>query len=150
MLYVLWRNQNHIYCLTDAVKIHVDVSRQTASVIFATLHHEQIHVAVRSHLPADSRAKKNNLLRRGHLYDAPNNLAQLSSVYCRFAAHVLASNESYPIIASFTTREVECGCLPMTLSLQRGHDETVCHNLFAAGLSKEDRIAIGYRLLFIE
>src|SRR5262249_15691298 len=60
--------------MTYAMKIHVDVPCKTASVIFASLHHQQIHIAIRSHLPTCCRAKKNDLLWLGDFHAPPHDL----------------------------------------------------------------------------
>src|SRR5262245_42042031 len=66
------RNHNHIYSMTYAMKIHVDIPCKTASVIFASLHNQQIHIAIWSHLPTCCRTKKNDLLRLGDFHDPPD------------------------------------------------------------------------------
>src|SRR5438094_5443423 len=70
-LHVLWRNHDYIHSITYAMKIYVDLPRKTASIIFASLHNQQIHVAIRSHLPTCCRTKNNDLLRFGDLHDPP-------------------------------------------------------------------------------
>jgi hypothetical protein len=70
-LHVFWSNHDYIHSMTYAMKIHVDIPCETASVIFPSLHNQQIHVAIRSHLPTCCRTKKNDLLRFGDFHDPP-------------------------------------------------------------------------------
>src|SRR4030095_16860789 len=68
---VLRRNHDYIHSLTHAMKIHVDIPCKTASVIFAFLHNQQSHIAIRSHLPTCCRTKNNDLLRFGDFHNPP-------------------------------------------------------------------------------
>ena len=57
-LHVFWSNHDYIHSMTYAMKIHVDIPCETASVIFASLHNQQIHVAIRSIFPRAAEPKR--------------------------------------------------------------------------------------------
>src|SRR5437870_5561404 len=71
-LHVLRRNHDYVHSMTYAMKIYVDISSKTASVIFASFHNQQIHIAIRSHVSTCCRTKKNDLLRFGDFHDPPD------------------------------------------------------------------------------
>src|SRR5438445_6525071 len=88
-LHVLRRNHDYIHSMTYAMKIHVDIACKTASVIFASLHNQQIHIAIRSHLSTCCRTKKNDLLRLGDFHDPPHDfLKDLVAQYLLSSFHI--------------------------------------------------------------
>src|SRR5947207_2491479 len=76
LLDLFGRNQHHIYCLANAVQVNVDVARKLRIIKGPAFDHEQVHIAVPTHLTASSRAKQENALRLRNQDDTRNNFAQ--------------------------------------------------------------------------